>query len=58
MATERLDVQHPEYVDTVILERLATAADRGVKVHILCGGKHGIIEWDILDSFASLRTSK
>ena len=55
-ATERLDVQHPKYVDAVILERLASAADRGVKVHVLCGGKHGISEWDILDTFASLRT--
>ena len=33
-ATERLDVQHPKYVDAVILERLAAAADRGVKVHV------------------------
>jgi phosphatidylserine/phosphatidylglycerophosphate/cardiolipin synthase-like enzyme len=23
---------------------------------VLCGGKHGISEWDILDTFASLRT--
>ena len=50
------NVQHPKYVDAVILERLAAAADRGVKVHVLCGGKHGISEWDILDTFASLRT--
>jgi len=57
-ATERLDVQHPKYVDAVILERMAAAADRGVKVHVLCGGKHGISEWDILDTFASLRTLK
>jgi cardiolipin synthase len=57
-ATERLDVQHPKYVDAVILERIAAAADRGVKVHVLCGGKHGISEWDILDTFASLRTLK
>ncbi len=35
---------------------IAAAADRGVKVHVLCGGKHGISEWDILDTFASLRT--
>src|SRR5436190_7704710 len=34
-ATERLDVQHPKYVDAVILERLAAAADRGLKVHVL-----------------------
>ena len=57
-ATERLDVQHPKILDAVILERLAAAADRGVKVHVLCGGKHGISEWDILDTFASLRTLK
>jgi phosphatidylserine/phosphatidylglycerophosphate/cardiolipin synthase-like enzyme len=25
---------------------------------VLCGGKHGISEWDILDTFASLRTLK
>ena len=37
-ATERLDVQHPKFVDAVILERLAGAADRGVNVHVLCGG--------------------
>ena len=55
-ATERLDVQHPKYVDAVILERLAAAADRGVKMRVLCGGRHGISEWDILDTFASLRT--
>jgi phosphatidylserine/phosphatidylglycerophosphate/cardiolipin synthase-like enzyme len=57
-ATTRLDIQHPKYVDAVIMERIAAAADRGVKVHILCGGKHGISEWDILDTFASLRTLK
>lgn len=57
-AQHRLDVQHPKYVDAVILDHLAAAADRGVKVHVLCGGKHGISEWDILDTFASLRTLK
>ncbi|NMN97623.1 phospholipase D-like domain-containing protein [Antrihabitans stalactiti] len=55
-AEHRLDVQHPKYVDAVILERLLAAADRGVHVHVLCGGAHGISEWDILDTFASLRT--
>jgi cardiolipin synthase len=58
MARERLDIQHPKFVDTVILERIAAAADRGVGVHVLCGGRHGISEWDILDTFASLRTLK
>jgi cardiolipin synthase len=55
-ATERLDIQHPKYVDAAILDRIVAAADRGVKVHILCGGRHGISDWDILDTFASLRT--
>jgi cardiolipin synthase A/B len=55
-ATRRLDVQHPKYVDAVILDRIAEAAGRGVKVHVLCGGRHGISDWDVLDTFASLRT--
>ena len=55
-AKVRLDIQHPKYVDAVILDHIAAAADRGVKVHVLCGGKHGISDWDILDTFASLRT--
>ena len=55
-ARHRLHVQHPKYVDAVILERLVAAADRGVAVHVLCGGAHGISEWDMLDTFASLRT--
>ena len=55
-ATHRLDVQHPKYVDAVILDHLAAAVERGVKVHVLCGGRHGISEWDVLDTFASLRT--
>ncbi len=56
MAEYRLDIQHPKYVDVVILDRISAAADRGVKVHVLCGGKHGISEWDVLDTFSSLRT--
>ncbi|MGB3484569.1 MAG: phospholipase D-like domain-containing protein [Mycobacterium sp.] len=55
-ARYRLDVQHPKYVDAVILDRLVAATGRGVKVHVLCGGRHGISDWDILDTFASLRT--
>jgi cardiolipin synthase A/B len=55
-ATERLYVQHPKYVDAVILDHIAAAASRGVKVHVLCGGRHGISDWDVLDTFASLRT--
>lgn len=55
-ATHRLDVQHPKFVDAVILDHLAAAAGRGVRVHVLCGGRHGISDWDVLDTFASLRT--
>lgn len=55
-ATHQIDVQHPKFVDAVILDHLAAAVGRGVKVHILCGGRHGISEGDVLDTFASLRT--
>jgi cardiolipin synthase len=55
-AKHHLDVQHPKYVDAVILDHIAAAADRGVKVRVLCGGRHGISDCDILDTFASLRT--
>jgi phosphatidylserine/phosphatidylglycerophosphate/cardiolipin synthase-like enzyme len=55
-ATKTLHIQHPKFVDAVILDRLMAAAERGVKVKVLCGGKHGISEWDILDTFSSLRT--
>ena len=55
-ARHRLDIQHPKYVDAVIVDRLIGASERGVEVRVLCGGKHGISTWDILDTFASLRT--
>ena len=55
-AEHRLRIQHPKYVDAVILDHIAAAVGRGVNVHVLCGGKHGISDWDILDTFASLRT--
>ena len=54
-ANDSLDVQHPKFVDATILDRLVDAAQRGVHVRVLCGGKHGISEWDILDTFSSLR---
>ena len=54
-AKKQLWIQHPKFVDAVILERLIAARDRGVKVKVLCGGKHGISDWDIYDTFASLR---
>lgn len=57
-ATKTLDVQHPKFVDAVILDRLLSAAERGVHVRVLCGGKHGISDWDVLDTFSSLRVMK
>lgn len=57
-AKKTLDVQHPKFVDAVILDRLLSAAERGVHVRVLCGGKHGISDWDVLDTFSSLRVMK
>ena len=54
-ARRTLWIQHPKFVDAVILERIICARERGVKVRVLCGGKHGISDWDIYDTFASLR---
>jgi phosphatidylserine/phosphatidylglycerophosphate/cardiolipin synthase-like enzyme len=54
-ATHELLIQHPKFVDATIVERIAAARHRGVKVDLLCGGKHGISDWDVLDTFASLR---
>ena len=54
-AEDTLDVQHPKFVDATVTERIAAAAKRGVRVRVLCGGKHGISDWDILDTFSSLR---
>jgi phosphatidylserine/phosphatidylglycerophosphate/cardiolipin synthase-like enzyme len=57
-AKESLLVQHPKFVDAAVLDRIVDAASRGVKVRILCGGRHGISECDILDTFASLRVMR
>jgi cardiolipin synthase A/B len=54
-ASRSLWIQHPKFVDAVILERIIRARDRGVKVRVLCGGKHGISDWDVYDTFSSLR---
>jgi cardiolipin synthase len=54
-ARHTLDVQHPKFVDATVIDRLAAAQDRGVRVRILCGGKHGLSPWDVYDTFASLR---
>jgi phosphatidylserine/phosphatidylglycerophosphate/cardiolipin synthase-like enzyme len=55
LAQSTLWIQHPKFVDAVMLERIIAARDRGVKVRLLCGGKHGLSDWDVYDTFASLR---
>ncbi|MFM7436674.1 MAG: phospholipase D-like domain-containing protein, partial [Vulcanococcus sp.] len=54
-ANKTLWIQHPKFVDAVILERVVAARSRGVKVRLLCGGKHGLSDWDVYDTFSSLR---
>jgi len=54
-AKHTLDVQHPKFVDATVIDRLAAAQYRGVRVRVLCGGKHGLSPWDMHDTFASLR---
>lgn len=54
-ARRTLWIQHPKLVDAVLLDRIVAARERGVKVRFLCGGKHGISDWDIYDTFSSLR---
>lgn len=54
-AKKTLDIQHPKLCDTTILDRILAAEKRGVRVRVLCGGKHGISPWDVLDSFSSWR---
>ena len=54
-ARKSLVVQHPKFVDATVLARLVDAHARGVHVKVLCGGKHGISDTDIPDTFSSLR---
>jgi len=54
-ARHSLNVQHPKFVDATIVERMVAAQERGVHVRVLCGGRHGLSDYDVLDTFASLR---
>jgi phosphatidylserine/phosphatidylglycerophosphate/cardiolipin synthase-like enzyme len=54
-ARKTLHVQHPKYSDMAILDRLLAAHERGVKVNVLCGGRHGISPSDMMDTFSALR---
>ena len=50
-----LHVQHPKVSDMAIVDRLLAAA-RGARIHLLCGGRHGISVSDEMDTFSGLRT--
>jgi phosphatidylserine/phosphatidylglycerophosphate/cardiolipin synthase-like enzyme len=54
-AHKRIDVQHPKFAEPVIFERMLAAIERGVRVRILCGGKHGLHQPDLMYSFALWR---
>jgi phosphatidylserine/phosphatidylglycerophosphate/cardiolipin synthase-like enzyme len=54
-ARKSLFVQHPKFVDSIVVARLVEAHARGVHVKVLCGGKHGLSDVDIPDTFSSLR---
>jgi phosphatidylserine/phosphatidylglycerophosphate/cardiolipin synthase-like enzyme len=54
-AERSLILQHPKFSDVTVLDRLLHAQDRGVRVKVLCGGRHGISDSDILDTFSALR---
>ncbi len=54
-AAHSLHVQHPKFSDVAILDRLLHAHERGVRLRVLCGGRHGISPSDMLDTFGALR---
>lgn len=54
-AKKHLYIQHPKFVDVPILDRIVHAKARGVHVHFICSGKHGVQEWDRPDTFSSFR---
>ena len=54
-ARHSLWVQHPKFSDIAILDRLMAARDRGVRLRVICGGRHGISPPDMLDTFGALR---
>ena len=50
-----------EKIKSFIVGAVATRSlgiERGDHVRVLCGGKHGISDWDVLDTFSSLRVLK
>ena len=52
---KHLHIQQPKFHDVAVLDRILAARERGVKVHLLCGGHSGIEMRDIVDTFANQR---
>ncbi|MDP4021663.1 phospholipase D-like domain-containing protein [Methylobacterium sp. NEAU 140] len=54
-AERSIDIAHPKFAEPVIFERIFAALGRGVRVRLLCGGKHGLHQPDMMYSFALWR---
>jgi cardiolipin synthase A/B len=54
-AVQTLDVQNPKFMDSTILDRVLMARDRGVRIRVVFGGRHGTTQGDVVDTFSSLR---
>jgi len=50
-----LDIQNPKFMDSTILDRVLMARERGVRIRLLFGGRHGTTPGDVVDTFSSLR---
>ncbi len=54
-AEKELLIQHPKFHDIAILDHVLEARDRGVTVNLLCGGDHGIEDYNLLETFSQQR---
>lgn len=54
-ARRSLLIQHPKFNDAAMLDRVTAACERGVKVKYLCGGHHGIEDWDLTSNLSNQR---
>jgi len=54
-AKSSLDIQNPKFMDGTILDRVLMARDRGIRIRMLFGGRHGTTPGDVVDTFSSLR---
>ena len=54
-AETQLLIQHPKFHDSAILDRVLGACARGVTVHYLCGGRHGIENDALIETYSNQR---